>query len=141
MGQKAKRQKKRDAGQTEFFEQRSPVDVWRAEIESESFAVRLGVASDLPVFIAGALAEPATREITVAANLDYEITGRLGHLTSLQFDPRFVNPKDTALAVYLLILKQRGSAGLARRHALRTRNGAGLWWARRMADWILGSGD
>jgi hypothetical protein len=109
-----------------------------ALIESTSFDAATGMASDLDTVLKAATGAPLA-EIMQAAEKpagQLMLAKRILELVERDFDTRYLNPSDTAVAVYLWVLAntRRALAEGVAAAALGLRNG---WWATRMSRRIL----
>ncbi len=124
-------------------------DACLREIESSDFSVRLGVASSLTVFLAGARREESVREIwhhLESRQRRGALLSRIERLSRLKTDFRYTNCWDTALTVYLWLLglrdseathEQKSGPGLALLAARRALVAERCWWSRMVAEEIL----
>lgn len=109
------------------------------EIERHEFAARLNVASDLRTFVRAALRqEPVRRLIREldSAGAAEQLLRRVVQLARRRIDPRYANPCDVPLAVYVwaLDLKDSPFRTLGAGAAIES---AGTWWARKVAEEVL----
>lgn len=109
------------------------------DIESHEFASRLNVASNLVTFLRDARNQVSV--IAIFEELDekeklFQVLTRLIDLSRKTVDPRYENPLDTALAVYLWLLSLKNSevASLGAQFILKCSQ---CWWAERIARSIL----
>ncbi len=106
------------------------------EIEGHAFAARVNVGSDLRTFLRAAQEEPAVKFLFAelsreeAANT---LVQRVSELSGEPVDPRYENPWDSALAIYLWMLSLK-APHLARIAAEATAQAAQCWWARTLAE-------
>ncbi len=111
------------------------------QIESHELAAKLNVASDLRTFLRGASQEEAIQHLSKelrAPSFREETAARAITLASTRVDPRYENPADTALTLYvwLLSLKDLPMARLAADAVVNAQN---CWWGIRVArDVLLG---
>lgn len=113
-----------------------------SEIESLEFDVRLNVASSLPLFLKAARQEPAViglyHELVQNVEVRYTIFRRLSDLSNSSVDPKYENPKDTALAV-LLCLLELTSPKFAQIAARFVTNANNCWYAKKVSSEVLSS--
>ncbi len=105
------------------------------EVESHAFAARVNVASDLRTFFEAARREPAvealTRDLgTTAARA--AVAARAVELARQKVDPRYENPWDVALAMYLWLMSM-SDLQLAGLMAEAVAWAPQCWWARKVA--------
>jgi hypothetical protein len=108
----------------------------RARIESPEFAVRCEIANGMRAYLSG-LANSPELEGLVSLLRD-DVSAQLRTLTRMReiadsgSDPRYVNPRDTALAGYCLAVAIASPrlSGLAAQIAQSAPN---TWWARKTA--------
>lgn len=109
------------------------------EIESYGFAARLNAASGLKTFLRAASSEGSVDKLLYKMD-DIEnrslVLLRMMDLVRLKPDPRYENPKDTALAVYLWVLKIK-DMNLAEIGAEAILSVPQCWWAARISRHIL----
>jgi hypothetical protein len=112
------------------------------EVESHVFAAKLGISNNFRMFEQTARSEKAFSDLlkflehSKAGN---QVLERIGELVREQTDVRFMNPADTALAVYLLALVEKQPT-LSKLAAASIMNIPRIWWARKIAlDLMTGS--
>jgi hypothetical protein len=106
------------------------------QIEALTFAARVGVASDFRTFVAACLDENAVlalRRAMADVGLRIKVVHRALRLARQANDPRYESRWDSALAVYLLLLKDGGEDSLTRLVADSLATTPQLWWARKLA--------
>lgn len=112
------------------------------EIESPAFAAHLGFASGKKVFLDALAGDPIvaklTRSLRARPNAAGKVLRRIKELARQQVDPRYENPLDSAIAVYVWCLDQldRGIARIGAEFALGATQ---IWWAREMSNIVLQS--
>lgn len=112
------------------------------EIESNEFAVRLGVASNFRTFLRAAQQEEAVwrvlRELYSQGGrlVLSQILQRVLELSNEQVDFRYENPWDTALTVYLWLLSLKDSEA-AETAASAVSRALNCWWATKIARSVL----
>jgi hypothetical protein len=109
------------------------------EIESHTFAARVNVASDLRTFLQAAQAEPSVKDLLEELDSPEKrpaVLSRIYELTQQQVDPRYENPWDTALAIYVwaMSLKDLDLAAIA---AEVTARAPQCWWAAKLSRQML----
>lgn len=109
-----------------------------ALIESTTFDAATAMASDLDTVLKAATGAPLAEIMRAAEKSAGQLVlaKRILELVDKDFDTRYVNPSDTAVAVYLWVLantRRELAEGVAAA-ALGLRNG---WWATRMSRRIL----
>jgi hypothetical protein len=109
------------------------------EIESHEFAARLNVASDFRTFIQAAKSQEAV--LTLWQELDspekcQQVLYRVFELSRQRVDPRYENPWDTALAVYVWLISSK-DLDLARMAAEVAAQAPQCWWATKISRHIL----
>jgi len=115
------------------------MDRFFEDIESHEFAARVNVASNLVTFLRGARSQVSVigifEELEKEEKL-FQVLTRLIDLSKKTVDPRYENPWDTALAVYLWLvsLKSTKAASLGAQFILQSPQ---CWWAERIARSIL----
>lgn len=107
-------------------------------IESHEFAARLNLSNDLRTFLRAAAQEDAVGvllHVLDSPERRAELLRRLLDHAGLTVDPRYRNPADVALAVYLSLLRQKDPelARLALDLVTQTPN---CWWAGQVATAI-----
>jgi hypothetical protein len=107
-----------------------------AAVESPEFSVRLNVVSGWVQFIRGLAEAPEVKALMAAVRSPdgaMEVFYRLLEAVSAPHDPTYENPKDVAVAVYLLVLcfADHDLAAVASELALEC---GGCWWARKLAQ-------
>lgn len=112
------------------------------EIESSEFAGTMNVASGLRIVAKTARSHPLVGRLI--ADLPPRggaevILARLLEVTERAVDPRFENPYDVALMLYLLLL-ERMSPPLAQVAAAEVLQVPGMWWAGKVAAGVAGAG-
>jgi hypothetical protein len=111
-----------------------------AKIESPEFDAHVNVASTQRVFLAALKTSPAYRDLLqyLQRNPDaaQEIFSRVKDLVTLQFDPRYANPNDAAIAAYLWALAQT-QPEFGRITAEVVLSARQTWWARTVALLVL----
>jgi hypothetical protein len=111
-----------------------------AKIESPEFDAHVNVASTQRVFLAALKTSPAYRDLLQYLQRNpeasQEIFLRVRDLVALQFDPRYANPNDAAIAAYLWALAQT-QPELGRMTAEVVLNARQTWWARTVALVVL----
>ncbi|HXK11464.1 MAG TPA: hypothetical protein VMT70_17600 [Vicinamibacteria bacterium] len=109
-----------------------------ALIESTTFDAAAGVASDLDTMIETAAGAPVSELLRAAGGATGQLSlmHRILELADRDFDPRYQNPADTAITVYLWALStvRPSLAEAVATTVLGLRNG---WWAPRMARRVL----
>ena len=109
-------------------------------VESQEMEFRLSAASGLEVFVEGVRSQPEVVKLVEAAESDESVEGavrcRISSLSGQDCDPQYENPNDTALAIYLVVLREVDGEA-AREHAGITLTGHNLWWARSIARDVL----
>jgi len=109
------------------------------EIESHTFAAKLSVASNFQTFWIAARAEESVRylskELDKQVNLS-RVFKRIGELSRQEMDLRYENQWDTALAVYLLLIKRRDII-LAKMAAEMVARVPQCWWASKISYKML----
>lgn len=113
-------------------------DIFR-EIESVEFSAYLSVVSGLRPFWM-AISEQEVVHNLIKALKSYEnvkeVVLRIYQLSQEEFDTRFSNPKDKALAVYMWVLSLT-SPGVSKMVANTVLDTPQIWWARKVTDKIL----
>ena len=108
-------------------------------IESREMELRLSAASGLRVFVKGALSQPEVATLIDAAGNDtlveYGVVLRLTNLASQDCDPRYENPCDTAIAIYVVVLREVNSP-LIDMSAISISGARNLWWASKLAGQV-----
>jgi hypothetical protein len=112
-----------------------PLDEVMNEIESHEFAGRVNVASDLRTFLRAARAEPSVNGLLQELDSPEKrpaVVNRVFELARRQIDPRYENPSDTPLAIYVwsMSLKDMGLATIA---AERAAQAPQCWWAAQLS--------
>src|SRR5271166_4276588 len=111
-----------------------------AKIESPEFDAHVNVASTQRVFLAVLKTSPAYQELFLYLRRNAEasqvIFSRVKGLVALQFDPRYANPNDSAVAAYLWALAQTHPE-FGRMTAEVVLNARQIWWARTVALLVL----
>jgi hypothetical protein len=109
-----------------------------ADVESDQFAARIGVASKFTTLVKG-----LKEELSIQVLLDLKtaeevglISERLRGLCGKEIDRRYANPWDFAITGYLWILwvKDFELAKAAADMVARTQN---LWWGKFLADYLI----
>jgi hypothetical protein len=111
-------------------------------IESKQFSALVNVASNLKTFLRAADSQPEVRQLATAMNLPdvrSAVLDRVLELARREIDSTCENPWDAALAVYLWLLQSTDGA-LAAAAAKKIQQCPGCWWARTMAERVLGTG-
>lgn len=109
------------------------------EFESHEFVARLSAASDLRTFLRAANQEPAVQSVLrelASVDAQGKVLERCIELGRESVDPRYQNPWDSALAVYLWLLQLTNNAA-AQAAAEVVGQAPQLWWARVIARQIL----
>ena len=110
------------------------------EIQSVEFDANLNVVSGTNSFFRAVAQEPAVieayQELRNSGELREEILGRIYDLAVQEIDPRYANPNDTPLAVFLW-LTYFGAGDLARIAADRVDHAPQCWYASKLAKRIL----
>jgi hypothetical protein len=109
------------------------------EIESHEFAARVNVASDLTTFLQAAQAEPSVNcllEELDSPEMRPAVLSKVYELTQRQVDPRYENPWDTALAVYVWAMSLR-DLDLAKVAAKEVVQVPQCWWAAKLSRQLL----
>jgi hypothetical protein len=109
------------------------------EIESHAFAARVNVASDLRTFLRAAQAERSVNDLLEELDSPEKrpaVLSKIYELTQRQVDPRYENPWDTALAVYVWAMSVRDS-DLATIAAEAAAQAPQCWWAAKLSRKIL----
>jgi hypothetical protein len=110
-------------------------------IESHQFSALVNVASGFKQFVKAVNTQDEVQRLRDAAMspaASAAISARVEHLVEQISDTSFENPRDVALAVYLLALRGSHAPSLfpAAQRVLALPN---CWWARQIADEILSS--
>jgi len=108
-------------------------------VESHEFAARVNLASDSRTFLCAAAEEDAVQVIydeMHAGCARHAILKRVAELSRREVDPRYENPWDAALAVYLWLLRFR-DRGLAESGAELASRARQCWWAAKIAQQLL----
>jgi len=109
------------------------------EIESHAFAARLGVASDLKTFLRAAWNQV---ELIVLLNelrnedIQRLLLLRAINLSQEKVDPRFENPSDTALALYVWAAYMKNN-DLGKILAQAVTRAPQCWWAKLISRQII----
>ena len=110
------------------------------EIQSVEFDANLNVVSGTNSFFRALAQEPAVieayQELRNSGDLREEILGHIYDLAAQEVDPRYANPNDTPLAVFLW-LTYFGARDLARIAADRVDHAPQCWYASKLAKRIL----
>ena len=115
-----------------------------AQIESHRTAARVNVASGQVSFLQAADALEPVQKLGDLARVSVTnraaIISRVGRLVAMRVDPRYQNPHDSALAIYLRVLHpvDKELAWIAASAVLDARN---CWWASDMARRIISRAD
>ncbi len=108
-------------------------------IESHRFGALAGLASGVRTFLSIIRQQSEVQELDrkIRKEKPYrKVLQRVRHLCTMSVDPRFENPWDTALAVYLLAIHRKNNAdALAAAETLRSINN--IFWAGYIAEAIL----
>jgi hypothetical protein len=109
------------------------------QVESHEFAARLNVTSDFPTFLRGAHDAPPVRSLFGAVNARgsrQRLFSRILELARQRVDPRYENPWDTPLTIYLWIL---GSTdwNVAKAAAEVIATIPQCWWATKLSRYFL----
>jgi hypothetical protein len=108
-------------------------------IESPVFQIEVNVASDLRTFLAAVREHLATRQLIehlTSPSAQERVLNRVFTLSRQSPDPRYENPSDTPLGVYLFALSVHDVvlAGVAAQAIGEARQ---CWWASKMAEQIV----
>ena len=111
------------------------------QIESYEFAARINIASSRKIFLLALSTDPAFHKlaemIREAADSSDRVLKRIKSLTEMQFDYRYENPFDAALAAYAWALAKESIPSHARIAAELLISARQTWWAREVASMIL----
>ncbi len=112
------------------------------EIESHELAAKLNIASDLKTFLRAATRQEPVRQLIReldSAGAPEQLLRRVVQIAHRRIDPRYANPWDVPLAVYVWALDLKDSpfrflvAGAAF-------EAFGTWWARKVAEEVFTEG-
>jgi len=110
------------------------------QIESDSYAIRLGVASGKSIFMDLLEESPELGELLRFLRSDVKapsnVLNRIRAISAISIDYRYENPYDIALAAYVFSLHffSRALAGFAAEIAFAAPL---TWWAREIARYVL----
>lgn len=111
----------------------------KAEIESSAIVIRLNVASGFKTFLRAIQSEHVVVEMQRMMTSKYvqgQVLARIGELSRLRVDRRYENPWDTALAVYLWLIKS-ADRNLSALSAEIVAQAPQCWWAHKLAHQLL----
>ena len=110
------------------------------EIQSVEFDVNLNVVSSTNTFFRAVSREPAVleayRQMRESGELREEVLGHIYDLATQEIDPRYANPHDTPLAVFLW-LTYFGAPDFALMAAGMVDRAPQCWYARKLTSQIL----
>lgn len=109
------------------------------EIESHIFAAKLNVASDIRTFFVAARRENAVGQLLLAlasSEVREQVLMRSLELAGQAVDPRYENPRDTALAVYVWLMSLKDWL-LTEIMAEAIGQAPQCWWARKISRELL----
>ena len=108
-------------------------------IQSPEFGAELNVVSGTPAFFRAVRSTPAVRQslnlMKESGDLREEVLGHLHDLSALELDPRYENPHDVALAVFLW-LTHYTDPDFARLGAQYVERAPRCWYAIKLARQI-----
>jgi hypothetical protein len=105
-------------------------------IESPRFSAEMNVVSGFGSFMRALSSHPQVRQLGEALDSPKalgDLFNRLLEVMGREFDTRYENPWDVALATYLLLLSTR-STTLTLLAAAKIKECPQGWWARKLAD-------
>ena len=108
-------------------------------IESHEFAARLNVASSLDAFLRAAKEENSVQQLFKELASTQHLSAlleRVIRLSQVPVDPRYENPGDTALAIYVWLASFRGTA-YGRLLAQYSSTALQCWWSSKISRNIL----
>ena len=112
------------------------------EVESHGFAARVNLSSDLKTFLRAAENEPAVRalfdEMASRDNMA-NILSRVAEIAQSRVDPRYENPYDVALAIYVWAMSFI-DLSFAKVAAQAVEQASNCWWSKQLATQILTTG-
>lgn len=111
-------------------------------VEGHEFAARLNLASDMRTLLSIALQQDEIRrliELLEKPEAQEEVLRRVVQISRQRIDPRYENPGDAALAVYVWVLNVRGSR-LARLAADAAIEAPHCWWAEKIVQQVGSTG-
>jgi hypothetical protein len=106
-----------------------------AQIESDEFFAELAIASDVKLFLKFARQKAPVRSLLRELTSDaaqISVALRIRSLLDREYDPEFLRPWDTALAIYLWALNAVQSP-IAKSLAADAASAPNLWWAKQVA--------
>jgi len=109
------------------------------QIESDSMAIRLNVASGLKTFMRAIQGERAVyelRQMLVAKETQEHVLSRLIELSGQRIDRRYENPWDTALTIYLWLISSVDQNLLALSADI-VAQAPQCWWAQKLSRQLL----
>lgn len=109
------------------------------EIESHRFTALLNVASDLRTFLKIAKSENCVRELLNKldnTNSRYRLIERVNILVSEKIDHRYLNPNDTALAIYIWAMSQK-NLNSSKVTAEISVDAPNCWWSDKISGLVL----
>ncbi len=110
------------------------------KIESEEFTAMLNVASTSKAYLTGLNEQPAFKELTQLLRDSFadvnEVVRRIRALATVEIDPHYENPYDSALAAYVWALAVT-RPNIARVAAVAAVSARQTWWGREVATQVL----
>lgn len=109
------------------------------EIESHKFTALLNVASDLRTFLKITNSENCVRELLNKldnTNARHRLIERVNILVNEKIDHRYLNPNDTALAIYIWAMSQK-NLNSSKVTAEISVDAPNCWWSDKISGLVL----